>query len=281
MMDTAAGYATSGRDKRSIISHHRVPGKSVLNLMLSLCPSCHAKVHRTKAVLSSCRLCSWLSGESSTRQGTRRCSLKSIPNGRGPSLSHFSKRAGGPRPFTELRGAHVAYWTMSQRHVEAHVDLIAKHEQEFLAKRTPGERLGDRVASWVGSLIFVSMHFCFFVLWILWNSLLSTRRFDPYPFSLLGTVVAMEGIILASFILMRQSRMARRADERDHLMLQILLLTEKEITAVLKVDRQIAAQVGAEGAANTAEVRELSKPTSIEEVAQTIRENLDAVEAAE
>ena len=41
----------SGRDKRSIIVHHRVPGKSVLSLMLSLCPSCHAKIHRTKAVL--------------------------------------------------------------------------------------------------------------------------------------------------------------------------------------------------------------------------------------
>ena len=43
----------SGRDKRSIIVHHRVPGKSVLKLMVSLCPSCHAKVHRTKAVLSA------------------------------------------------------------------------------------------------------------------------------------------------------------------------------------------------------------------------------------
>jgi hypothetical protein len=32
---------------------------------------------------------------------------------------------------------------------------------------------------------------------------------------------------------MRQSRMSRRAEERDHLMLQLLLLTEKELTAVL------------------------------------------------
>jgi hypothetical protein len=43
----------SGRDKRSIIVHHRVPGKSALRLMISLCPGCHAKVHRTKAVLSA------------------------------------------------------------------------------------------------------------------------------------------------------------------------------------------------------------------------------------
>jgi 5-methylcytosine-specific restriction endonuclease McrA len=41
----------SGRDKRSIIVHHRVPGKSVLALMISLCPACHAKVHRTRVVI--------------------------------------------------------------------------------------------------------------------------------------------------------------------------------------------------------------------------------------
>lgn len=43
----------SGRNKRTIIVHHRRPGRSVLNLMLSLCPSCHAKVDRTRAVLSA------------------------------------------------------------------------------------------------------------------------------------------------------------------------------------------------------------------------------------
>ena len=41
----------SGRDKRSITAHHRVPGRSVLHLMISLCPGCHARVHRTRAVL--------------------------------------------------------------------------------------------------------------------------------------------------------------------------------------------------------------------------------------
>jgi len=38
----------SGRGKRSITVHHRVPGRSVLGLMISLCPGCHAKVHRTR-----------------------------------------------------------------------------------------------------------------------------------------------------------------------------------------------------------------------------------------
>jgi uncharacterized membrane protein len=39
---------------------------------------------------------------------------------------------------------------------------------------------------------------------------------------------------------MSQSRLARRADEREHLVLQILLLTEKEVTAVISMNQQIA-----------------------------------------
>ena len=51
------GYAcrvcgASGRRKHSIAVHHRIPGGSVLHLMISLCLGCHARVHRTKAVLS-------------------------------------------------------------------------------------------------------------------------------------------------------------------------------------------------------------------------------------
>ncbi len=163
---------------------------------------------------------------------------------------------------------------MSLTHIQDHVDLIAKHEAEFLARRTRAERLGDTVAGFVGSLSFVAAHLCFFAAWVGWNLLPHVHHFDRPPFSLLGTMVGLEAILLASFILMRQSRLGRRSDERDHLMLQILLLTEKEITAVLGIERQVASRVGAGGAANTLEVRELSQHTSIEDVAQTIKENL-------
>ena len=163
---------------------------------------------------------------------------------------------------------------MSQSHIQEQVDLIARHEQEFLAGRTRTERVGDSIAGFVGSLGFVSFHVLLFLGWIGWNVLPGLTHFDPLPFSLLGTLVALEAIVLASFILMRQARMSRRADERDHLMLQVLLLTEKEITAVLKMDRKIAERVGLDRVANTTEAKELSQHTSIEDVAQTIRETL-------
>ena len=165
---------------------------------------------------------------------------------------------------------------MSQSHIEEHIDLIAKHEQDFLIRRTPSERLGDTIAGFAGNLLFVSIHLAIFAAWMIFNtaSFTNPRHFDPTPFPLLGTLVALEAILLASIILMRQSRMSRRAEERDHLMLQILLLTEKEITAVLGMDRKIAGQVGLQRVANDKELEQLSQHTSIDDVAQTIKEKL-------
>ena len=161
-------------------------------------------------------------------------------------------------------------------HVQEHIDTIAKHEQEFLVRRSPAERLGDLTAAIVGNLGFVAAHIVLFLFWILANTLHMPPlpHFDPVPFSLLGTIVAMEAILLASLILMRQARLARRADERDHLMLQILLLTEKEVTAVISMNQQIATKVGLQDMENSKEIEQLGRNTSIDEVAQDIQRSL-------
>ena len=161
-------------------------------------------------------------------------------------------------------------------HLQEHIDTIAKHEQEFLARRSPAERLGDLTAAIVGNLGFVAAHLVLFLIWILVNTLHVEQipHFDPIPFSLLGTAVAMEAIVLASLILMRQSRLARRADEREHLILQILLLTEKEVTAVISMSQQIAAKVGLSDIKNSKEIEQLGRKTSIDDVAQDIQRSL-------
>ena len=40
----------AGRGKKSIMVHHRVPGKSVLSLMISLCLGCHSRVHKLAVI---------------------------------------------------------------------------------------------------------------------------------------------------------------------------------------------------------------------------------------
>lgn len=164
----------------------------------------------------------------------------------------------------------------SSSHLKDHIEIIAKHEEEFLARRTTSERVGDLLGTFVGSLGFIALHVAVFAAWILTNTLHidNLAHFDPVPFPLLDTVVAMEAIFLASFIVMRQSRLSRRSDEREHLMLQVLILTEKEVTAVLNLQRQLAVKAGLPGVVGDAQIAQLSKDTSIDEVAQTIRESL-------
>ena len=160
-------------------------------------------------------------------------------------------------------------------HIQEHIDTIARHEQEFYAKRSKSDRIGDAVARFAGSFSFVLIHLVIFVLWMIVNTAdFDLPRFDPAPFPMLDTVVALEAILLASFILMRQSGLAKRADERDHLMLQILLLTEREVSAVVKMNQQIAERVGLGAISKDEEIQEMAQPTSIDNLAQTIQQNL-------
>jgi uncharacterized membrane protein len=79
--------------------------------------------------------------------------------------------------------------------------------------------------------------------WIVANRLLA-RPFDPYPFNLLTMVVSLEAIILTSFVLMAQDRMTKLADRRAHLDLQVNLIAEQELTAILRVVCRLAEQAG-------------------------------------
>ena len=161
-------------------------------------------------------------------------------------------------------------------HIREHIEMIARHEQEFYSKRPPAERLGDIVARFAGNFSFVIIHVLIFGFWMAVNvlSLGRIRHFDPFPFSLLSTLVGIEAILLASFILMRQSGLAKRADERDHLMLQVLLLTEREVSAIVKMNQEIANRLGLRALSEDEDIQEMAKPTPIETVAETIQQNL-------
>ena len=161
-------------------------------------------------------------------------------------------------------------------HLKDHIEIIAKHEEEFLERRTTSERVGDLFGAFVGSLTFIGVHVVVFSAWIATNILHigNLPHFDPVPFPLLDTMVAIEAILLASFIVMRQGRLSRRSDEREHLMLQVLILAEKEVTAVLNLQRKLAANAGLSEQTSNTEIDQLAEATSIDEVARTIRESI-------
>jgi uncharacterized membrane protein len=120
------------------------------------------------------------------------------------------------------------------------------------------------------------VHGALFGSWILVNLgvIPGIRPFDPFPFILLTMTVSMEGVILALFVLVKQNRMSRRADERDHLHLQVNLLAEKEITKMLQLQSRICERLGIGDPSADPEVRELSEDTAVDRLARELREKL-------
>ena len=161
-------------------------------------------------------------------------------------------------------------------HTQPHIDYIAKQEKDFLEQRTLAERAGDSVAGFAGSIFFVIIHSLLLLIWVAVNHgvVHRIRPFDPYPFSLLAMIVAVEAVFLSSFILMRQNRMTKRAERRDHLNLQVDLIAEKEITKLLQMVRAICGQMGLTHVIEDNELRELSQHTSVEGLSQRLEDTL-------
>src|ERR1035441_1988857 len=161
-------------------------------------------------------------------------------------------------------------------HTQSHIDSMARQEHEFLEQRTLSERVSDRIANFAGSMLFVMIHVLLVVSWVLINVNRTSwiPRFDPYPFSLLGMIVAVEAVVLSSFILIRQNRMAKRGERRDHLNLQVDLIAEKEVTKLLQMVQAICEHMGLKHIAEDKEVEEFSQKTSVETLAQRLEDTL-------
>jgi len=161
-------------------------------------------------------------------------------------------------------------------HIQKHIQTIAEQEKQFQARQTRLEKIGHAVGSFVGSFPFILLHVVWFSLWLLLNTVPNRwlPPFDPFPFALLAILIEIEGIFLVSFILMRQNRMNRRSDEREHLTLQVLLLAEQEITTLIDIERRKSIHTGFAEIAQDRDIARLSQPTSVDDLTRTLQEEL-------
>jgi uncharacterized membrane protein len=128
------------------------------------------------------------------------------------------------------------------------------------------DRTADSITRFVGSMTFVYFHAVWFAAWILMNTrVLPIPPFDPYPFGLLTMIVSLEAIFLSTFILVSQNRMQTQAEKRADLDLQINLLSEHEVTRLIKLVDAIADHLGVQ-AGRDPEVEELKKDIAPEVV---------------
>lgn len=159
---------------------------------------------------------------------------------------------------------------------QRNIETIVRMEEEFLRQRSATARIADTVVDAVGTMTSFLLHMAAFLGWILLNSgvIPGFKPWDPFPFILLTMFVSMEGVIVALFVLMKQNRMSRRADERDHLHLQVNLLAEKEITKMLQMQQRMAEHLGLRDAAADPEIKQLAEETAVENLARELKDKL-------
>jgi uncharacterized membrane protein len=152
------------------------------------------------------------------------------------------------------------------KNIGAIVKMRAKEEH----KKSLQERIADALTNFSGSMAFVYVHAVWFGFWIAFNmGWFRGAPFDPFPFSLLTLIVSLEAIFLSTFVLISQNRAGSIADKRADLDLQINLLSEHEITHLLKMVDAIAAHLGID-AKTGKEIEDLKKDVGAEQVLDEI-----------
>lgn len=99
---------------------------------------------------------------------------------------------------------------------DSKISVSPESEKE---KYTLGQRAADVIAKFAGSWAFIFSFTGVLVLWMIVNTLLSAKAFDPYPFILLNLVLSCVAAIQAPLIMMSQNRQEekdRRRAENDY-----------------------------------------------------------------
>jgi uncharacterized membrane protein len=152
--------------------------------------------------------------------------------------------------------------------IEQNIRTIYDLRQRALECRTSEERVADGITNFSGRMSFLYIHAVWFAIWIATNlGLFGLKAFDPFPFGLLTMIVSLEAIFLATFVLISQNRTSAEADHRADLALQINLLTEHEITRVLKMLDAIQDKLGIENDGDT-ELQQLEQNIGPQDVLQ-------------
>jgi uncharacterized membrane protein len=156
------------------------------------------------------------------------------------------------------------------------IEAIAKLEHEALLRRTPTERASDAITKFIGSTAFLLLQVLLVLTWSAINLSLmpGMKPFDPFPFGILALVISSESVMLTIFVLISQNRMARQAEKRAHLDLQVGMLAEQELTAMLQMQHKICQRLGIDVESAKHELKGFSDATDVSKLASDLADRL-------
>ncbi len=109
-------------------------------------------------------------------------------------------------------------------------------------KVSNSQRILERISNFVGQPVFIGIILLFVVFWITTNSILrqfGLPEFDPAPFSWLQGIIGLGALLTATVVLIKQNRLAKLTEQRDHLYLKVTLLTEQKVAKLIDLMEEL------------------------------------------
>ena len=106
--------------------------------------------------------------------------------------------------------------------------------EEEKARLTLADRAADLIAEFGGSWKFIGVSIALIVFWIIFNSWILIRGFDPAPYQMLNLVLAVIAGMQAPIIMMSQNRQGEKDRLRADLDYQVNLKNELSLAEVLR-----------------------------------------------
>lgn len=122
--------------------------------------------------------------------------------------------------------------------VKSNIENVAKFYEREEEKISGTQSTIELISCFFGSPIYFGGFIIFVGLWIFGNLIAENTEhtaFDAAPFFWLQGTVGLNGMLITIAVLIRQNRMAKIAELRAHLSLQVHLLTEQKVTKVIQL----------------------------------------------
>src|SRR6266513_2947081 len=159
--------------------------------------------------------------------------------------------------------------------VAENVETVVRVESETQRPRSRSEAITDVIGGFVGTISFVAVQLLVFAAWVVVNAgkIPPLAPFDPFPYPLLSSITSLEAVLLAAFVLMKQNRMGMIADRRDHLDLQVNLLTEQRATQIIQMLDRLSTRLGVDQQQDEVS-RELGRRVAVEHLVEELHGRL-------
>jgi len=124
------------------------------------------------------------------------------------------------------------------QNIAAVLDFYSREEQRI----SRSQRVTEEISHFVGQPVFIAVLLAFVASWMLLNTglhALRLREFDAPPFPWLQGVVSLSALLTSTIVLIRQNRLAKLAEQRAHLDLKVILLTEQKAAKMIDLIEEL------------------------------------------